>query len=246
MVSLFGGALAQQCGLELAQCGKDGGDYIYLDDVLFTGGRIASDLEAWISGKAPKDAVVQVILIAYHTGGHYYITSTRLRKAIAESGKNIKINVWRLLALENQLNHRNNSDVLWPAVIPNDANVQAYVASEKRFPLQLRQPGGALGLFSSEAGRQILESEFLVAGVKIRSLTKSPKDFIRPLGNGSFGVGFGSMLVTYRNCPNNCPLAMWWGDPEAESGALHWYPLLPRKTYAQPDYKFYGFEPVAL
>lgn len=94
----------------------------------------------------------------------------------------------------------------------------------------------------AEAGRQLLESEFLIAGVKIRSLIQSPKDFIRPLGCGNFGVGFGSMLVTYRNCPNNCPLALWWGDPEATSGALHWYPLLSRKTYAAPENVFNIFD----
>lgn len=53
-----------------------------------------------------------------------------------------------------------------------------------------------------------------------------------PLSFSPFGVGFGSMIATYRNCPNNCPLSMWWGDPEATSGALHWYPLLQREGYS--------------
>jgi hypothetical protein len=35
-------------------------------------------------------------------------------------------------------------------------------------------------------------------------------------------LGFGSTLVTFRNCPNNCPLAFWAGYP--------WYPLFQRKT----------------
>ena len=231
MLDLFGYSLTAQCGLDLAQCGSEGGDYIYLDDVLFSGGRIASDLDAWIATKAPKNAVVHVILMAIHTSGHYYIANNRLRKAVAASGKNIDIKFWRLLDFENQKDKRNNSSVLWPATIPDYEIVHAYVASEKRFPLVLRQPGGTLGVFSSEVGRQLLEREFLAAGVKIRTLTKTPKDFIRPLGNGGFGVGFGSLLTTYRNCPNNCPLAMWWGDPDATSGALHWYPLLARKTY---------------
>jgi hypothetical protein len=34
-------------------------------------------------------------------------------------------------------------------------------------------------------------------------------------------LGFGSTIVTFRNCPNNAPLAFWAGDP--------WYPLFPRK-----------------
>lgn len=241
-VSLFADALQQKCGLDLSKCGAAGGDYIYLDDVLFTGGRVATDLQAWIAGQAPANAVVHVILMALHTSGHYYITSNRLKKAITASGKDIRIRFWRLVELKNQKNQKDVSDVLWPAVVPADAAVQAYVNAEKNYPLAIRKSGGALGVFSSEAGRQLLESEFLIAGVKIRSRIQSPKDFIRPLGFGNFGVGFGSLLVTYRNCPNNCPLALWWGDPEATSGALHWYPLLSRKTYAAPENIFNGFD----
>ncbi len=241
MVSLFAQTLEAQCGLKLSKCGTDGGDYIYLDDVLFSGGRVGTDLQAWITDKAPKNATVQVIVMAYHTLGQYY-TDKRLKEVVQKSGKKIQINYWRLIALENRKYQKDSSDVLWPAIIPNDATVQAYVATEKRFPLDPRKPGGALGIFSSEAGRQILESELLIAGVKIRSLTQAPKDFIRPLGFGSFGVGFGSLIATYRNCPNNCPLALWWGDPEATSGALHWYPLLPRKTYSAPENVFNDFD----
>lgn len=242
VVSLFAEALQQQCGLDLPKCGAAGGDYIYLDDVLFTGGRVATDLQAWISEKAPANAVVHVIVIALHTSGHYYIASNRLKKVIAASGKKINIHFWRLVELKNQKNQKDMSDVLWPAVVPADAAVQTYIEEEKAYPLAMRNVGGALGVFSSEAGRQLLESEFLIAGVKIRSLTQSPKDFIRPLGFGNFGVGFGSLLVSYRNCPNNCPLALWWGDPEATSGALHWYPLLSRKTYAAPENVFNVFD----
>ncbi|MBB3330400.1 hypothetical protein BDK63_001257 [Halomonas campaniensis] len=246
MVSLFSQALRDQCGLDLKFCGVEGGDYIYLDDVLFTGSRVASDLQAWIAKDAPEKAVVHVILMALHTSGHYYITSNRLRRAIRESGKKINVKFWYLFELKNKKNERNISDVLWPAVIPEFEQVESYIEEEERFPLTLRNPGRGLGVFSSEAGRQLLESEFLIAGVKIRSLTQSPKDFIRPLGFGNFGVGFGSLLATYRNCPNNSPLALWWGDPKATSGALHWYPLLSRKTYTAPENIFDALDDFAL
>lgn len=245
MLLLMGERLADRLGLDITRCGNPQGDFIYLDDVLFTGGRIATDLIAWIEGPAPNDAAVQVITMALHTSGHYYIESRRLRDAIARSGKNIRVRFWRLLNVENRLYYRNSSDVLWPTSIPNDAAVQAYVDGQPR-QVELRAAGnpGTLGMFSSEEGRGILEHEFLVAGVRIRSLTQNPNDFYRPLGCGSFGVGFGSTIVTYRNCPNNCPLAMWWGDPEAIAGALNWYPLLPRKTYASAENVFNDFEEI--
>lgn len=244
MVSLMGERIAERLGLDIAQSGSPQGDFIYLDDVLFTGGRISTDLTAWIEGPAPNNAVVKVITIVLHTSGHYYIKSKKLREAIARSGKNIQIAFWKLLEVENRRYYKNTSDVLWPALIPNDAAVQAYVAAQQAYPVELRAAGnrGALDIFSSEEGRNVLEQEFLIAGVKIRSLTRDLNDFYRPLGCGSFGVGFGSTIVTYRNCPNNCPLAMWWGDPEEASGALHWYPLFQRKTYASAENVFNDFD----
>lgn len=35
-------------------------------------------------------------------------------------------------------------------------------------------------------------------------------------------LGFGSLIVTFSNCPNNAPLAFWVDSP--------WYPLFPRAT----------------
>jgi hypothetical protein len=242
MVKLFAKTLREQCGLKLATCGAPNGDYVYLDDVLFTGSRVASDLESWIASNAPSNALVHVIVIALHTGGHWYITANRLRKAIAASGKTITLKFWRMVELENRKNRKDESDVLWPAVVPADSPVQAYVASEQRFPLVLRNKGGKFKIFSSEAGREMLEREFLIAGVKIRSMTSSPKAVVRPLGFSNFGVGFGSMIATYRNCPNNSPLAMWWGDPTATSGPLNWYPLISRKTYSSPENVFNDFD----
>lgn len=246
MVKLFAETLEQQCGLKLENCGGANGDFIYLDDILFTGSRVATDLAAWITDKAPAKALIHVIVIAFHTSGQWYIANNRLKKVIAASGKNITLKFWRLVEFENQRNRKNISDVLWPAVVPADAPVQAYVAAEKDYPLDLRVAGGASKIFSSDAGRQILEHEFLITGVHIRSMTTTPKPIVRPLGFSPFGVGFGSLIATYRNCPNNCPLAIWWGDPGATSGALNWYPLLQRKTYSSAENVFNDFEDLTI
>ena len=76
--------------------------------------------------------------------------------------------------------------------------------------------------FSSEEGRDVLEQELLVAGAKIRDLCPQLNKYQRPLGNMILEtLGFGSTIVTFRNCPNNAPLAFWAGNP--------WYPLFERK-----------------
>ena len=231
MLMLFSKCLEGVCGLDLDDCGKDGGDFIYLDDVLFSGNRIRNDLEQWIVRDAPPSATVHVIVAAWHTLGQYLV-ERKLKGVVANSGKNIAISYWRSLTVENKKAHKNSSGVLWPTAVPNVAEVQAYMALPSQFPFEPRQPGAAaLQPFSSEAGRQVLESEFVIAGAKIRAMAENPNPSMRPLGYSPFGVGFGSMIATYRNCPNNCPLAIWWGNPKATAGALHWYPLLQRETY---------------
>ena len=236
MLHLFDECLQQQLNVKIADCGDPLGDFIYLDDIMCTGNRVATDIEAWIANDAPAEANLHIILAVMHTSASDYLQRTRLKGAIKTSGKAIKIKYWRALEIENQKASKNNSDVFWPTILPIDPDMQAYVASQ-RFPFEARVMGGNYSFFSSEAGRQVLESEFLIAGMKIRSQHSEPKPILKPLGYGGFGVGFGSTLATYRNCPNNAPLAMWWGAG-AETGALQWYPLLPRKTYSSAQNVF--------
>lgn len=232
MREIFGESLLKQCGLNLEKCGNAGGDYVYIDDVMFSGNRVGNDLEPWIANVAPANATVHIVVAALHSGGEYLV-GKRLKNAIAASGKSIELKYWRIFSIENRNSYRNNSGVLWPVGEPEDAATKEYIALPHKFPLKFRVPGGQLGPFSGEEGRQLLERELLVAGVRIRGLSQHPKDILRPLGFSPFGVGFGSMIVTFRNCPNNSPLALWWGDPKATSGPFHWYPLFPRKTYPQ-------------
>ena len=59
--------------------------------------------------------------------------------------------------------------------------------------------------------------------MRIREMCPHLNQYQRPLGNMVLDtLGFGSMIVTFRNCPNNAPLALWTGDP--------WYPLFQRTT----------------
>lgn len=236
ILKLFGEALRTLCGLDINQCGADGGDFIYLDDVLFTGRRISTDLSSWLADAAPDQGKVLVLVLAAHRLGEWQIAQ-RLQDCAIAADKNIEFDFWAALHIENRKNYRATAEVLWPVAIPDDPALQAYMAEEQRFPFEPRPPGGALEhpIFSSEDGRQLLERELLLAGMRIRSFCQNPSRALRPLGFSPFGLGFGSLIVTYRNCPNNVPLALWWGDPEA--GPNHpfskWYPLLPRITYEQ-------------
>ncbi|MGG6463219.1 phosphoribosyltransferase-like protein [Solilutibacter silvestris] len=232
MVGLLRASLEQRYGIDASQCGSMTGDYIYLDDVIFSGSRAITDLSVWIRECAPATATLHIIVIAFHMSGYYW-SRDKLLAIIGETGKNITIKYWRSAKVENRKAYKNNSNVLWPVVAPDSSEVQAYVAAlaVTRYPMEFRVAGSACWPFSSEDGREILETEFFIAGAKIKAGMAEEKNYFRPLGFGSFGAGFGTLIVTYRNCPNNAPLALWWGNGGMTTPALNWYPLLKRRTY---------------
>lgn len=226
MLALFSEQLTSEFGFSVDECGQSSDVFIYLDDGIFTGNRVRRDLEGWIHDHAPAQAAVHVICIALHSGGHYY-ASGKIQAAIRASGKVISTTWWRAIELEDRRAYSASSDVLRPTAIPNDPDVQAYVAA-MQYPPTLRAAGnaGAAGLFSSDAAKILLEQEFLKSGVHIRQICPNLGATQRPLGHMTLEtLGFGSLIVTYRNCPNNAPLAFWGDAP--------WYPLFPRATNTQ-------------
>lgn len=231
MLALFNELLNEKCGFGVGQCGAgDSTVFVYLDDAVFTGNRVRRDLEAWIKDKAPETATLHVVSIALHSGGRYY-AGGYIDQAARSAVKKIDVTWWRAIELEDRRTFTDTADVLRPTVIPNDAAVQAYVQSMK-YPPTLRKPGGvsAHGMFATEAGRSILEDEFLKAGARIRQICPNLGATQRPLGHMTLDtLGFGSLIVTFRNCPNNAPLSLWVGDP--------WYPLFPRTTNSQSAVK---------
>lgn len=223
MVALFDTFLQGHCGFRVADCGNKGTTFVYLDDAVFSGNRILKDITSWVQDSAPSNANVHIITIAYHRGGKYY-AETKISEAIVAAKKNITFTWWRIVELEDRKGCVNTSDVLRPRSLGNDPLVSAYAKSLKFPPTFRTQDGvGEHRFFSSEHGRAVLEQEMLKAGVKIRNMCPLLGKYQRPLGNMVLEtLGFGSTIVTFRNCPNNTPLAFWAGDP--------WYPLFPRKT----------------
>ena len=231
---IFAEALREKFGLDIADCQGGDGRFVYFDDILFSGGRIQNDLKAWLEDGAPEEGHVSIVLLVAHELGKWE-TEKKLKEAIAESGKDISFDIKTQITLENRKKYCDRADVFWPTKLPDDE--YDYNAVNKRFPFVPRPPLATptCNFFSSEAARQLLEKEFLLAGMKIRGFSNKTCEMMRPLGFSKYGLGFGSTLVTYRNCPNNAPLALWWGDPHAapEHPFSKWYPLLPRRTYKQ-------------
>ncbi len=223
MVALVDEFLAERFGFTTKHCGENATTFVYLDDVVFTGNRVRTDVSTWIVNSAPSLVNLHVIVIAYHRGGQFY-AKTKINEAATGAKKQIDVRWWRCIELEDRKNYINSSDVLRPRGLGNDPLVAAYASSLKFPPLFRTQSGrGEHEIYSSEEARNILEQELLKAGAKIRDMCPYLGKYQRPLGNMVLEtLGFGSMIVSFRNCPNNAPLAFWAGDP--------WYPLFERKT----------------
>ena len=223
MLALFNRLLRKKCKFDIANCGTDSHTFIYLDDAVFTGNRVRQDIEQWIASNAPARANLHIITIALHTNGHYY-AKNKIREYARGTEKDIKPSWWYAIKLENQRTNKDISDVLWPIDLPDDEATQEYVNNMTYGPT-FRNAGqiGGKAIFSNDTGRQLLEQEFLKAGIRIRQMCPNLGDTQRPLGHATLEtLGFGSLIVTFRNCPNNAPLALWAGDP--------WYPLFRRIT----------------
>ena len=227
MLVAFNEILQNELGLTIQDCGSDSGAYLYLDDGIFTGMRIINDLKEWIESEAPLQAIVHIVVLCEYTYGKYY-ANRQLVKTANDFGKRIKFKFWAAKRYENRKAYSNFSDVLRPIEIPDDADTRLYADSlNNPYSLTLRTSTkmGDNTIFSSIEGRHFLEQELLKKGVQIRKVCLNLNEYQRPLGNMVLKeLGFGSLVVTYRNCPNNAPLAFWIDEPDV------WYPLFPRKS----------------
>ncbi len=231
MLALFNEILSKECGFSVNSCGKNPHSFVYLDDALFTGNRIKQDLEPWVTDHMADNATIHVITIALHTRGYCY-ASKNIRRVAKDAGKRVKLRWWRKIKFEDRISHTDSPDVLRPTSTYDDHLIVKYIDTLKQYIPQPRTAGkpSRNKIFSSEYGRQILEKEFLMKGAWIREKCLNLKPFHRPLGNSVLEtLGFGSLVVTFRNCPNSAPLALWANDP--------WYPLFHRMTNAEASYR---------
>jgi hypothetical protein len=226
LLDIFDKILQREFKIGIHDCSSSAARAMYLDDAVFSGGHVRNDITKWILNSAPNDVELHIIVLAYHMGGEYF-ASKKIREAARACEKRVNLKWWRIFQVEDRRYLINDSDVLRPVRIPDHEPSREYadMLGGQGYPPLLRKPGnvGPGQFFSSEPGRNVLEQEFLKAGTEIRNKCPNLNEYQRPLGNSVLKtLGFGAMTVTFRNCANNCPLALWAGDP--------WHPLFQRKT----------------
>lgn len=207
--------------------------WIYLDDFVFTGNTAVRDIRKL---KEISFSDILIVSIAIHSKAEYYIEHT------------IDVPVLRIHTLENNKNNTTKKiDVIWPSSFESP-KLDEYIdqiedlhkddAHKTTDKLFCDNNYDIEHLFSNDNSRQVFEKEFILAGIKLITKANNPHRSMKPLGyDYKKTLGFGSPLVSFRNCPNNCPLVMWYGTTENKSNISSilnsWYPLFPRKTNDQ-------------
>lgn len=215
--------------------GKKSDEFIYLDDFIFSGNRLFTDMQDWIANYAPDECRVCIITIGWFVYGQWS-TENKLKKIAKELNKNIKFVFVSFpeFRLENRLYRKDYSEVLWPTnQITSLAGYDDWFNAESFNP-KYREKNSTKNEIFSSTRREQYEQIMFKYGLKIMGFSSQNSSVVKPLGYSTFrGFGFGAAVFSFRNCPNNNPLVFWWGDPEAASSHpfSKWYPLLQRKTY---------------
>ncbi|WP_313341199.1 phosphoribosyltransferase-like protein [Lacrimispora sp.] len=212
--------------------------YIYVDDGLYSGSTIRHDIERWIAYANPNTDL-HIVFLCMYTFGYWY-SKKKIQEICAT--RNINVHFWRRYEFNNFTQNRYGElyyDCFWPQEVDDD-NCKTYIelmnneAQGKGYS-NIRTYRNILcnsHIFSNDFNRTILEREFMRAGSYIMTVPSKSNISMRPMGYDNLtSIGFGAFFVTFMNISNNCPLALWWGDSEANiwHPFSKWYPLFPRR-----------------
>jgi len=229
----------QKHNFSLEQCGNaTPTSYTYIDDAFYSGRRLLNDMINWKKTIFDSSEIehINFIFYALHKRDQQYIFNE-----IKKNFPNSKIGIWAVKTFNNISNDSSEVFSLANGIDYSD-NAKSYISniesrrSEKQnnfYPL-LRSPNKPLieDYFTSSHNRKIVEQIFFERGIEIISHAANPNPYMRPFGFDRIPtLGFGSYFVNFRNIANNCPVVLWWGNPQATFGINNWYPLFPRTVH---------------
>lgn len=240
LMGMMEDVVRKQTGQDIAYYNQfDKIHYLYVDDVLATGGTIGKDLKAWLQiGTNAEDVrnnrkTIIVVLVCSHSFGE---SITRYMITRQFNLKMEQVLIGSFYKIENHLRYHPESQKLNIAIpLPSQSQrVHEYLSklpetADKYSEYTFRPPGFPKKevFFTSPENRDKYERIILEKGLDIIDNTQSPGVNLRPLGmvNPRYHtLGLGTHFFTWRNVPNNCPLVYWWSVPGHQ-----WKPLFPKK-----------------
>lgn len=229
--------LREEYGLSIDRCG--GTDtYMYLDDCVYTGNKWRYDIRYSLELDEAQDGftVVSYHLALFSEGFEY--ASGHIDSQLARRNATLKPVRWHWY--NNARFGDERLDIFFPDYVPGNGQIDAFIRHAHELCDQrgwgrrtlFRKTPASTNIFTSAHSKHIVEQAFLAAGARMFCAAANPAASMRPMGFEVLStIGFGSPVVTWRNIANNCPLALWYGDPAY--GTDHplgvWYPLFPRK-----------------
>ncbi|VEB43374.1 Uncharacterised protein [Chromobacterium violaceum] len=199
------------------------GILFYIDDFMFTGGRLRSDLSGLNEMLERKKTVIVLYMSVCSSAAWQYNSKWKGQWGNLDIVKAKRV----MPALENRLSEKNFSDKFWMhSDSMSSGKLSNYIENFQRFnPSTLRNLHCGTKFFPNAVERFNSEIALCEAGIDIIERHGTVKPSLKPMGyDGYDGFGFGGTMLSYRNCPNNLPLAYWWSLGE-------WLPLFERKVY---------------
>lgn len=213
------------------------GSLVYIDDVFYTGKRLYDDINNWVNSMSDENDITQIeelVIIYYfiHTSNFEY-QKGRIQKLLPYTKITFKTHKY----LKNDIKYLKEYDAFLPSneyELCDEAdefitNLDGQRSEAQRQYIPLLRPYNLRNnseFINNHDYRKILEHLFFELGVEIQEEAINPS--FKPMGyDYNKTLGFGSLVVTYRNSPNNGPLVFWWGNAQLDN----WYPLFPRVVY---------------
>lgn len=213
------------------------GSFVYIDDVFYTGNRLYRDIENWLKNLPDEEDIKKIenLVIVY-----YFAHASNLNYRMQQLERILPYTKIEF-KIGNVLNNNIKNLSEYDAFLPTDkfkfsTQASKYISSiddlrsdgQKAYISLIRpdQTYNSSQFIGNQDNRKILEHLFFEEGVQITD--QAVNSSIKPMGyDYQASLGFGSMVVTYRNAPNNGPLVFWWGNEQLDN----WYPLFPRIVY---------------
>ena len=237
LLKLLKVVLNKQFNFNFSSCGsKQKKNYIYLDDVLCTGNTLFQDIRTWVNqndtdgqtylSKLQSGNIKLVFLYLFIHETNYHKKRAQFRHQISQSFENY-FTMFRAIEIPNGIGTK------LEVIMPTEENQPDIVEQYKNQVIEkvdtyceqknISKPTAEFyrptntpvteEFFTSAQNRKRFEDIMLHRGIRILNSANTNIPNLRALGYSLPSLknfGFGTLAMTWRNIPNNCPIVFWY------------------------------------